>query len=104
MELGDVVDQFHDDDGLAHAGTAERADLAAFQEGTDQVDDLDAGSEHLRRGRLVHELRRRAVDRIIFLRLDRPAFVDRVAAHIETRPITPSPTGMEMGAPVSMTS
>ena len=32
MELGDVVDQFHDDDRLAHAGAAERADLAAFQE------------------------------------------------------------------------
>ena len=48
MELGDVVDQFHDDDRLAHAGAAERADLAAFQEGTDQVDDLDAGGKNLR--------------------------------------------------------
>ena len=83
MELGDVVDQFHDDDRLAHAGAAERSDLAALQEGTDQVDDLDAGGEHLRRGRLVHERGRRAVDRIIFLCLDRPAFVHRVAGHIE---------------------
>ena len=45
--LGDVVDEFHDDDGLAHAGAAEQADLAALQEGLDQVDDLDAGLEHL---------------------------------------------------------
>ena len=31
VQLGDVVDQFHDDDGLADAGAAERADLAALQ-------------------------------------------------------------------------
>jgi hypothetical protein len=30
MRLGDVVDEFLDENGLAHAGTAEQADLAAF--------------------------------------------------------------------------
>ena len=54
VQLGDVVDQFHDDDGLADAGAAERADLAALQERADEVNDLDAGREHLRRGGLVH--------------------------------------------------
>ena len=44
---GDVVDQLHDDDGLADAGAAEQADLAAAEVGLDQVDDLDAGLEHL---------------------------------------------------------
>ena len=83
MELGDVVDQFHDDDCLAHAGTAERSHLPAFHEGTNQVDDLDAGGEDFRRGRLVHELGRRTMDWVIFFCLDRPAFVNRVAAHIE---------------------
>ena len=63
VELGDVVDQLHDDDGLADAGAAERADLAALEERADQVDDLDAGREHLRRRRLIGERRRRAVDR-----------------------------------------
>ena len=48
VALGDVVDQFHDDDGLADAGAAERADLAALGERADQVDDLDAGLENLR--------------------------------------------------------
>jgi hypothetical protein len=42
---GDVVDQFHDDDGLADAGAAEQADLAAAQVGFEEVDDLDAGLE-----------------------------------------------------------
>jgi hypothetical protein len=53
--LGDVVDQLHDDDGLAHAGAAEEADLAALQKGLDQVDDLDAGLEHLFLRRLLVE-------------------------------------------------
>ena len=44
VQLGDVVDQLHDDDGLADAGAAERADLAALEERADQVDDLDARS------------------------------------------------------------
>ena len=52
---GDVVDQLHDDDGLADAGAAEQADLAAAQIGLQQVDDLDAGLEHLEARRLVFE-------------------------------------------------
>ena len=31
MRLGDVVDEFHDDNGLANAGTAEQANLAALR-------------------------------------------------------------------------
>ena len=42
VHLGDVVDEFHDDDGLAHAGAAERADFAALEERADEVNDLDA--------------------------------------------------------------
>jgi len=45
--FGHVVDEFHDDDRLADAGTAEETDLAAFEEGLDQVDHLDAGLKHL---------------------------------------------------------
>ena len=71
VELGDVVDQLHDDDGLADAGAAERADLAALEERADQVDDLDAGREHLRRRRLIDERRRRTVDRVALLGRDR---------------------------------
>ena len=45
--LGHPVDHLLDDDGLAHAGPAEEADLAALHVGLEQVDDLDAGLEHL---------------------------------------------------------
>src|SRR5690606_26368748 len=44
---GDAVDHLLDQDGLAHSGTAEEADLPAFQIGGDQVDDLDARLEDL---------------------------------------------------------
>ena len=57
MPLGDVVDQFHDDDRLADARAAERADLAALREGADEVDDLDARFEHGRLGVLVDQRR-----------------------------------------------
>ena len=53
MEFGDIVDQFHDDDRLADAGAAEGPHLSALQERADQIDDLDAGWQHLRGGRLV---------------------------------------------------
>ncbi len=48
--LGDPADHLGDEHGLAHAGAAEQADLAAGQVGRQQVDDLDAGLEHLLAG------------------------------------------------------
>ena len=81
---GDVVDQLHDDDGLADAGAAEQADLAALQVRLEQVDDLDAGLEHLQFGRLILEGRRRAVNRPALLRLHRPVGeVHRLAEHVQ---------------------
>jgi hypothetical protein len=56
--LGDVVDQFHDQNGLANAGAAEQADLAALGVRRQQVDDLDAGDEDFGFGRLLDEFGR----------------------------------------------
>ena len=61
--LGDVVDQLEDENGLADAGAAEEAGLAALGVRLEQVDDLDAGLEHLDAGGLLVERRRLAVDR-----------------------------------------
>ncbi len=83
MLQGDVVDQFHDDDGFAHAGAAKQADLAALQERLDQVDNLDAGLEHLHLGRLLVERRGLAMDGIALGGIDRAEFVDRVADYVE---------------------
>ncbi len=55
VQFGNVVDQLHDDDGLAHAGAAEGADFAAFKKGTNQINDLDAGGQDLGRGGLIDQ-------------------------------------------------
>jgi hypothetical protein len=60
--LGDVVDQFHDQNGLAHAGAAEQADLAALGVRRQQVHDLDARDEDFGFGRLLDEFRGFLVD------------------------------------------
>src|SRR3546814_13665748 len=52
VALGDIVDQFLDQHGLADAGAAEQADLAALGVGREQIDDLDAGDEDRAVGRL----------------------------------------------------
>jgi hypothetical protein len=58
--LGDVVDQLEHVDGLADAGAAEQADLAALGERHQQVDHLDAGDQQvLAAGLLIVGRRRR---------------------------------------------
>ena len=78
-----VVDQLLDDDGLADARAAEQADLAALQERLDQVDDLDAGLEHLLAGRLLVERRSLAMDRHVHLRVHRAELVHGLAKHVQ---------------------
>ena len=83
MVLGHVIDEFHDDDGLAHAGAAEEADLAALEEGLDEVDDLDAGLEHLFVGGLLVEQRRGAMDGHALLLADGAEFVHGLADDVD---------------------
>jgi len=80
--LGDVVDQFHQGNGLAHTGTAEQADLAALGDRHDQVDNLDTGFEDIHGGGLVRIGGRLAVDRHARVVLDGTGFVNRVAEYI----------------------
>ena len=84
--LGDVVDQLHNNDGLAHACAAEQSDLAAAQVGLQQVDHLDARFEHLEARGLVLERRRRTVDRVMQLGIHRAHFVHRLADDVEHPP------------------
>ena len=86
MRLGDVVDQLLDDHGLADAGAAEQADLAALGVGREQVDDLDAGGEDVRLGRLVGIERRVRVDRARLRMRDGAGLIDRVADDIDDAP------------------
>ena len=81
--LGDVVDELHEEHGLADAGAAEEADLAAAEVRGQQVDDLDAGLERLDLDVLVDEGRRGAMDREPLHRVDGPLLVHGLADHVE---------------------
>jgi peptide chain release factor 1 len=83
----DVVNQLLDDDGLADTGAAEQPDLAAAQVRLQQVDDLDAGLEHLQLGGLLVQRRRGAVDRPALRRLHRAIReVHGLAEHVHDAP------------------
>ena len=83
MAFGDVIDQLHDHDRLADARAAERADFAALGEGTDEVDDFNAGLEDVGLHVLVGQLRRLAVNRVTLRERNRPAIIDRIAGHVK---------------------
>src|SRR5439155_16652340 len=82
--LGEVVNQLLDDHRLAHAGAAEQPDLAALGVGRQQVDDLDAGLEHLLRWRELFHRWSRLVDAApLQVRRELFAEVDRFAGQVE---------------------
>ena len=80
---GHVADQLQDDDGLADPGPAEQADLAALEEGLDEVDDLDPRLEDLEPGALLVERRRDAVDGILLGRRHGAHAVDRLPDDVQ---------------------
>jgi hypothetical protein len=81
--FGHVVDELHDDDGLAHARAAEKADLAALQKRLDKVDDLDAGLKHLFVRCLLIEQRSWPMDGHAQLLADGAKLVDRLADDVD---------------------
>src|SRR6185437_4535889 len=80
--LGDVVDELQHVDGLADAGTAEEAHLAALGERAQQVDYLDARDQQVLAAGLLLEGWRRAVDRQLLRRLHRATVVLRMTQHV----------------------
>ena len=83
MGCRDVVDQLHDQDGLAYAGAAEQADLTALGIRADQVNDLDTGLQDLGSRRLIFISGSRPVDRPFLRSLGRGHFIYRLAQQIE---------------------
>ena len=81
----DAVDHLEDDDGLAHAGAAEHADLAAANVRLEQVDHLDAGLEHLAARLELAERGRLPVDVpvVVDIRELVGGYVERLAEHVE---------------------
>ena len=78
VALGDVVDQFLNQHGLADAGAAEQADLAALGVRRQQIDDLNASDQNAQFGRLIDEFRGLGMNRGGVGLIDRAALVDRL--------------------------
>src|SRR5436305_10044947 len=83
VKLRNIIDQFHDDDGLAHARPAKRSHFAAFQKRANQIDHLNARSENLWGGRLIGQRRSLAMNGVVLLRGDWTPIIDRRTSHIE---------------------
>ena len=83
MLICHVVDQLLDQYGLAYAGTAEQTDLAALQIGGNQVDDLDAGFQHLAGCGLLLIAGGFPVDRPMLLHLGGRLIIHRLTQQIE---------------------
>eukprot|EP00756_Hemistasia_phaeocysticola_P019160 Hpha_TRINITY_DN15643_c1_g2::TRINITY_DN15643_c1_g2_i1::g.101236::m.101236/K02835/prfA, MTRF1, MRF1; peptide chain release factor 1 len=79
----DVVDQLHDNHGLADTGTTEKSDLTTLAERLDQVDHLDTRAQNLVLVGLVLQGRRATVDRPELVVRDRTTLVDRLTEHVE---------------------
>jgi hypothetical protein len=103
MALGDVVDQLLDEHGLADAGAAEQADLAALGVGREEVDDLDAGDEDRGLGRLVDEKRRVAWIGAVSVWPIGPRSSIGSPITFMIRPRVIGPTGTRIWPPVSRT-
>ncbi len=106
VSLRDVVDQLHDDDGLADAGAAEETDLTTLHERRDQVDDLDARLEDLG---LRLEVRRSRDACGGSASAARPSGIGAPLSTgspstLRMRPSAGAPTGTVIGPPVSTTS
>ena len=101
---GDTGDHLLDQNGLADTGTTEQTDLAALDVRGEQVDDLDAGLEDLGLALELVERRRLAVDAplLAVATVARARRGSRPSA-LNTWPLTTSPTGTEIGLPVSVT-
>ena len=64
VSLGDVIDEFLNKDGFAHASTAEKSDLTASGVRSQQIDDLNASNQQLGSGSLVRKAGRITMDRV----------------------------------------
>ena len=83
MGFRDVVDQFHDQNGLAHTSTAEEANLTTLCIRREQIHNLNAGDQNFRFRRLIDIFRRWAMNRIRRLGLYGLAFIHRLANHVQ---------------------
>jgi peptide chain release factor 1 len=98
MSLGDVIDEFLNQHGLAHTGTSEQTDFSATSVWSEKVNDLDTSFEHLSGCRLVNERRGVSVNRAEFDTLDGTTFVNGFANDVHDAAESASADGDKNGS------
>ena len=93
MGLGDVVDEFLNQHGLANTGTTEQTNLSATGVGGKQVDNLDTGLQDLGSGRLLNEGGRVGMDRTKLDTLDGTPLVNGLANDVHDTTQSALPDG-----------
>ena len=84
VRFRDIVDEFHDDDGLADAGATEHAAFSTLEQRANEVDDLDTSHENFRRGRLIGERWGGAMDWGAVVEVcERDVFIHEIASDVE---------------------
>jgi hypothetical protein len=78
----DVVNQLHNQNGLADAGATKQTDFAALEIWLNQINDLDSGLEHLQRGRLIFQFWRRAMNRIGLVAVNRTKLIHGLTQNV----------------------
>ena len=81
--FGDVVDELHDENGLANASAAKQTNLSTTAVRRQKVDDLDARLKHLDVDRLVDELWWGAVNRESLFGVHWTRFVDQLTDNVQ---------------------
>jgi hypothetical protein len=81
--LGDVVDKFHNEDGLTDTGTTEETNLTTTSIWVKKVDNLDTGDEDGGRGILIGKGRSVGVDRKGHLLADWSTLIDRLTDDVD---------------------
>ncbi len=83
VRLGDIVDEFHDQNRFADPGASEEPDLAAFRVRRQKIDDLNAGRQDVRLGRLFGKGGRGLMDGAPRRGFEGTQFVRRLADDID---------------------
>ncbi len=82
MHFSDVVDEFHNQNCFAHAGTAEETNFTTLRVRRQKVDNLDACHEDFCFSRLLRERRRITVDAATLRCFNWSFFVNRITGNV----------------------
>ena len=83
MRFRNVINQFHDHNGLSHTSTAKGPDFSALDKRTNQIDDFNPRLQNLRLRILFNQGRRRTMDRIFLVIMYRTALINRFTDNVE---------------------